>query len=205
MTVCLREIARALISSLITIGVVILAIVLNGCALLQSPTPRSNAKVTNYSLTTDTRRDGRVIERNSPASSIELPEVWTAGNVRLTSIEEWQEVGPDWAGTVEPPMLRREVQIERITDPSVAGELGAIRAQGTAQVTTDVGTALLSATAMSLLRYMESQDFRQQQITDRRIAELQAEIEALRLAPPPVEHHEEPPPPEEPAPPPEGE
>lgn len=182
--------------------ITVVALALSGCSLLQSPTPRSNAKVTNYSLTTETTRDGRTKERNSPASSIELPEVWTAGNVKLTSIEEWQQVGENWDGAFEPPMLKREVMIERITDPSVAGEVAAIRAQGTAQISSELGQALMSATALGFLRYMQSQDFEQEQETRRRIAELEAEVARARLealAPEP-EHHEAPPETESPSP-----
>jgi uncharacterized protein YceK len=174
----------------------IATLVLSGCALLQSPTPRTNAKVTNYSLTTDTRRDGRVREVNSPATAIELPEVWTAGNVKLTSIEQWQKVGPEFTGAYEAPLLRREVQIERVTDPSIAGDVAAIRAARTAEVSGEIGTALLSATAMSLLRYMESMDVRQSERTereriavDRRILELEERLrqaeEAARHEPAP--------------------
>jgi hypothetical protein len=177
--------------------IAIAAMALNGCALLQSPTPKSNARVTTSNLTTETKRDGRVIERNAPTNMIELPEQWTAGNVALNFIEEWQDVGPDWpveALLGEPPIKRREVIIERVTDPTVAGEVAAIRAARTAEVSSEIGTALLSATAMSLLRYMESMDVRQSERTereriavDRRIIELE---ERLRLAEEAAHHAE---------------
>lgn len=177
----------------ITVLILVVALALSGCSLLQSPTPRSNAKVTNYSLTTETTRDGRTKEKNSPASSIELPEVWTAGNVTLTSIEEWQQIGDNWDGSFEPPMLRREVTIDRVTDPTVAGQVAEIRAQGTAQISSELGQALMSATALGFLRYMQSQDFEQEQRTARRLAELEAEVARARIEAivPEGAHHEQ--------------
>ena len=175
----------------ITITLLVSSMAFTGCALLQSPTPRSNAKVQTSNLTTEQTRSGRLIERNSPSNVIELPEQWTAGNVALNFIEEWQDVGPDWAGDREPPIKRREVIIERVTDPTVAGEVAAIRAQGTADVSANLGNALMAAVAMGYLRTMERDEFREEQQTTRILAELQADIEKLKLAP--VEaHHAEP-------------
>jgi microcompartment protein CcmK/EutM len=158
----------------LTVGLVLM---LAGCSVFQSPTPKSNVAIERFQPLTETDGKGKVKEKNALADSIAMPESWATGSVELEVLEEYNTTANGAQA-----LASRKLIVKRNSDAGPAGEVAANRAVAATELGASLG-ALLNAVsgqiATTQVRRYETAVDRAQIESDTEKALLKAKVEEL--------------------------
>lgn len=143
------------------ITITVCAALLSGCAILSGTTPVTGTSI----MRAATDGSGRL----RPGDTVSIDEAWAEGEVELFLREEFFD--PSERGYQFDLLKSREVTIKRKSQPTIAGEVAATRAEAAGRASADLFD-LLAAAAPIL---SEIQRTREENRTLRRLYELQEE------------------------------